>query len=260
MDLEYLAASLEPLIRRAGEYVRSAVVTATEEKSGYNDLVTEFDVNTQRMLIEGLQKIHPTANFMGEEEHLVTDTSVGDCFIIDPIDGTTNFVKGYNRSAISVAMLREGTPALGIVYNPYTDEYYQAIRGKGATYNGTPIVNTPCTLHECVVGFGACPYYPNLAKKTMRVLENIITVAMDVRRMGSAALDVCDAAMNRTGVFFEMMLSPWDYAAAGLILTEAGGVITDTDGNPVGYDKPHPVVAGNPEACKELLDFIAKTE
>ncbi len=260
MDLQFLATAIEPLVRRAGEYVRSAVVTATQEKTGHSDLVTEFDVNTQRMLIEGLTQIHPEANFMGEEEHLVTDVTVGDCFIIDPIDGTTNFVKGYNRSAISVAMLRNGKPALGIVYNPYTDEYYAALTGQGATYNGAPIQNKDTALHDCVVGFGACPYYPDLAKKTMRVLEQMITVAMDVRRMGSAALDICDAAMNRTGVFFEMMLSPWDYAAAGLILTEAGGVITDIDGNPVGYGNPHPIVAGSPLACKELRAIIEETK
>ncbi len=260
MDLQFLATAIEPLVRRAGEYVRSAVVTATQEKTSHRDLVTEFDVNTQRMLIEGLEKIHPEAHFMGEEEHLVTDVTAGDCFVIDPIDGTTNFVKGYNRSAISVAMLRDGRPALGIVYNPYTDEYYAALAGQGATYNGTPIVNKETSLHDSVVGFGASPYYLELAQKTMRVLEKVIAVSIDVRRMGSAALDICDAAMNRTGVFFEMMLSPWDYAAAGLILTEAGGVITDTEGNPVGYGQPHPIVAGSPLACKELRELIAETK
>ncbi len=260
MDLQQLAAAMEPIVRAAGAYVKSAVPEKTEEKSNHSDLVTEFDVNTQRMLTERLTALHPAAKFMGEEEHLKADISTGDCFIIDPIDGTTNFVKGFNRSCISVALLRDGKQAVGIVYNPWSEEYYCAVRGKGATLNGRPLRVLPTALKDCVVGVGTCPYYEDLARRTARIIGELLTVAMDIRRMGSAPLDLCDAAVNRTGAFFELKLSPWDYAAAGLILTEAGGVITDTEGNPVSLENPSPVVAGAPRAQAELRELIAKTK
>lgn len=259
MELSALAAAMEPIVRAAGAYVKTAVPEKTEEKSNHSDLVTEFDVNTQRMLTEKLAALHPAAKFIGEEEHLQADISTGDCFVIDPIDGTTNFVKGFNRSAISVALLRDGKPTVGIVYNPWSEEYYCAVKGQGATCNGTSIHILPCALKDSVVGMGTSPYYPDLAQRSVRIISEILNTAMDIRRMGSAALDLCDVAMSRTGAFFELRLSPWDYAAAGLILTEAGGVITDTEGAPLSFEHPSPVIAGNPLAQPELREMIRNT-
>ena len=258
MDLRRLAEGMEPIVRRAGAYIRTAVPHLVDEKSGHSDLVTEYDINTQRMLTEALSELHPAAKFMGEEEHLQADVSVGDCFIIDPIDGTTNFVVGYNRSCISVGLLRDGVPSLGIVYNPWAEEYYCAVKGEGVTMNGAPIRIRPKALKDCVVGVGTAPYYPDLARRTLRICSAVMDTALDIRRMGSAALDLCDIAMNRTGAFFELKLSPWDYAAAGLIVSEAGGEITDTKGDPLSLSKASPVVAGTPEARRELLEIIAK--
>ena len=260
MNLQTLLVGIEPIVRRAGAYIRTAVPASVDEKSNHRDLVTEYDVNTQRMLMTELSALHPEAKFMGEEEHLEADIRTGDCFVIDPIDGTTNFVKGFNRSCISVALLRDGQQALGVVYNPWNEEYYSAIRGQGATMNGTALRVREVPLKDSVVGCGTCPYYPDLAQKTMRICSEVLNTALDIRRMGSAALDLCDAAMNRTGAFFELKLSPWDYAAAGLILTEAGGEVTDTEGKPVSLRVPSPVVAGNSLARKELEEIIRRTE
>lgn len=260
MELSSLAAAMEPIVRAAGAYVKSAVPEKTEEKSNHSDLVTEFDVNTQRMLTEKLAALHPAAKFTGEEEHLKADISTGDCFIIDPIDGTTNFVKGFNRSCVSVALLRDGKQAVGIVYNPWSEEYYCAVKGMGATLNGKPLRVHPTALKDCVVGMGTSPYYTDLAQRSARIIGEILKVAMDIRRMGSAALDLCDLAANRTGAFFELKLSPWDYAAAGLILTEAGGVVTDPEGNPLSLETPTPVIAGAPQAQAELRELITKTK
>lgn len=256
-DLQSLAAAIEPIVRRAGAYILTAVPKAVDEKSNHSDLVTEFDVNTQRMLIKELTEIHPDASFKGEEEHLSQGNILqGDTFILDPIDGTTNFVVGYCRSAISVGMLRDGEQVLGIVYNPWGNEYYTAIKGQGAFCNGKPIRVRSGGLQDCVVGCGTCPYYPDLAQRTLRILSAVMDTALDVRRMGSAALDLCDVAMGRTGVFFELKLSPWDYAAAGLIVAEAGGVISDEDGNPLSMETACSVVAGTPLAYQELRDLI----
>ena len=212
------------------------------------------------MLTEELSVLHPEAKFMGEEEHLQADVRTGDCFVIDPIDGTTNFVVGYCRSCVSVALLRDGEPAIGIVYNPWAEEYYCAVRGHGATRNGIPLKVKARALKDVVVGIGTCPYYPDLAQRTLRICAEIINVALDIRRMGSAALDLCDVAANRTGAFFELKLSPWDYAAAGLILTEAGGVLSDTEGNPLSFEHPSPVVAGTSPAQSELRALMGRID
>lgn len=260
MSLSALAAAMEPIVREAGAYVKTAVPETTEEKRNHSDLVTEFDVNTQRMLTEKLSALHPAAQFMGEEEHLEADVRTGDCFIIDPIDGTTNFAKGFNRSCVSVALLRDGEQAVGIIYNPWAEEYYCAVKGEGAFCNGKRLQIQSAPLRDCVIGMGTCPYYPDLAQRSARIIGEALKVAMDIRRMGSAALDLCDLAMNRTGAFFELQLSPWDYAAAGLILTEAGGAITDTEGKRVSFEHPSPVIAGNPLAQKELRALINRTK
>ncbi len=260
MTLQQLASQMEPIICSAGTYVKSAVPQNAQDKTSHRDLVTEYDVNTQRMLTKELSALHPDAKFMGEEEHLQTDITTGDCFVIDPIDGTANFVKGLNRSCVSVAMLRDGNPVIGIVYNPFADEYFSAVKGFGSFCNGKPLSVHPCPLNDSIVGVGTCPYYTDLTQRTLRILSGLMEQCMDIRRMGAAALDLCDVAANRTGAFFELLLSPWDYAAAGLILTEAGGIFTDTCGNSVSLEHPCPIVAGNPIAQKELLHIIGNVE
>lgn len=259
MDLQYLLGEMEAIVRRAGAYVRTAVPQAVDEKSGHSDLVTEYDVNTQRMLMKELSELHPEAKFLGEEEHLQTDVTTGDCFVIDPIDGTTNFVVGYNRSAVSVALLREGVPVLGMVYNPWAEEFFSAVKGQGAFCNGKKLSLGNLALKDCVVGCGTSPYYADLAQRCVRILSRVLTVALDIRRMGSAALDLCDVAMGRAGAFFELKLSPWDYAAAGLIAQEAGAKVFDLQGAPLSFETPCPVVAGVPLAAEELRNLINKT-
>ena len=260
MDLETLCGKMEETVRRAGAYVRTAVPQAIDEKSGHSDLVTEYDVQTQRMLMEELSALYPEAEFMGEEEHLQADVTVGDCFVIDPIDGTANFVAGYNRSAVSVALLRDGQPVLGMVYHPWAEEFFSAIKGKGAFLNGRKLTLSDRPLADSLVGFGSCPYYRDLAQRTTRILGAMLDVAPDIRRMGSAALDLCDIAAGRTGAFFELKLSPWDYAAAGLIAQEAGAKVFDLQGEPLGFSNPSPVVAGAPSAAEELRTLINKTK
>lgn len=260
MDLFALCAAIEPIVREAGAYVRSAVPTRTTEKSGHTDLVTEYDVSTQKLLVERLGKLLPEAVFLGEEEGLSTDDPTkGYCFILDPIDGTANFVMGYDRSAVSVGLLYDGEPVLGMVCNPYADEIFSAVRGGGAFLNGRPIRVREQPLCDVIVDCGTAPYYPDLAKRTLRVLDKVLDVARDVRRMGSAAIDLCSVAAGRGGAFFELRLSPWDFAAAGLIVTEAGGLVTDEQGNPLPRFAPSAVIAGGAQAHAQLLEILHET-
>lgn len=258
MDLQSLALKLEPVIRQAGAYIRTAVPQSVTEKTGYRDLVTEYDVNTQRMLVSAFSEIHPTASFFGEEDGLKADISKGDCFVIDPIDGTANFVAGFNRSCISVALLRDGSPVIGIIYNPWAEEYFCAVRGCGTTVNGTPLHIRPRGLKEGFVSLGTAPYYPDLMMRTFRICAEVVGIAPDIRRTGTAAQDFCDLAMNRTVAFFELRLSPWDFAAGILIVNEAGGEVTDIDGNPVSFEAPSSIVAGCTQAREELVEIIRR--
>ena len=256
MTLHEIRAAMEPIVRRAGAYVKSAVPVHANEKSGHADLVTEYDVNTQRMLVRELTALLPEANVMGEEEHLSCDVTKGYCFIIDPIDGTTNFVMGFNHSAVSVALLLDGEPVIGMIYNPWAEEFYSAVRGEGAFCNDTPISVRNAPLRECAVTFGTAAYYPPLAHRTARVVDRLITEVVAIRSLGSGALDVCDSARGRCGVYFEFRLCPWDYAAGSLIVTEAGGQITDEHGNPISYTTPGSIVSGGKQACRELIDLL----
>ena len=143
--------------------------------------------------------------------------------IVDPIDGTTNFIKDYHTSCISVGIINDGIKAAGVVYNPYLNEMYYAIKGEGAFLNDKRIHVSDEPLSNGIVLFGTSPYYEELNEKSFEMAFDYFKKALDIRRSGSAAIDLCSIAAGRAEVYFELRLSPWDYAAASLILTEAGG-------------------------------------
>lgn len=227
-------------------------------KSGDANYVTVFDVKVQNYLISEITKVFPDAVFFAEEKD--NDSCVlssEHCFIIDPIDGTTNFIRNYKQSSISVAMFSKGKAVLGIVYNPYLDELFSATEGNGAFLNGERIFVSEKPLSEAVIGFGSSPYYKEeLGKKTFDTVYNVFMHCADVRRTGSAAIDLANLAMGRIDGFFEMRLSPWDVAAGYLLVKEAGGVITDLDGHDIDFSNPSPVVAGSFKVHGELLSYI----
>lgn len=235
------------LVRKCGELIKNADRKAMkiQEKEGRANLVTEYDKKVQEILRAGLKEIVPDAGFIGEEEEKHTFSESGKFFIVDPIDGTTNFIKDYHMSCISVAMIEDGKGKIGVVYNPYLDEMYYAQKGCGAYCNGERIHVSDDDLENGLVLFGSSPYHEELSKKTFEMVYDYYLKALDVRRSGSAALDLCTVAIGRAELFFELILSPWDYAAGGLILEEAGGIITDMDGNPIVYDRPCSVFARN---------------
>ena len=228
------------------------------EKSGDANYVTVFDVRVQTYLINEIKAIIPDAVFMAEEKD--NDPEVlqcEHCFIIDPIDGTTNFIRNYKQSSISVAMVSGGEVVIGIVYNPYLDELFSAIAGGGAFMNGEKISVSDRALSESIIGFGPSPYYKEeLGRKTFDSLFSIFMRCADVRRTGSAAIDLANVAAGRIDGFFEMRLSPWDIAAGYLLIKEAGGVMTDYDGNIIDFSAPISVVAGSPNVHNDLLHLI----
>lgn len=247
------------------EQCRQAVLTAgkrllvsdgitVEEKTDYTNLVTKYDKATQEYLVETFSKIVPEATFLCEEENMA-DTSGEYVFIIDPIDGTANFTKYYGHSAVSAALAQEGKLLWGAVYNPFTDELFEARAESGAYCNGKRIYVSTDNLKHSLVAFGTSPYYKELRDESFRIALGVMDHALDIRRSGSAALDLCYAACGRCGVFFELQLSPWDFAAGMLIVQEAGGTITDIYGNMPDFTAKSSIVAGNVEAHREFVNL-----
>ena len=218
---------------------------AIDIKSGVTDLVTEYDTKIQGQLQVGLKSLLPEAKFIGEEGSDDQLSDDGYAFVVDPIDGTTNFIKDYHTSAISVALLKGREAVAGVVYNPYLDEVFSAIKGEGAYCNGKRISVSAQPIGKALVLFGSSPYDKSLFPKTIEVLSDYFYKALDIRRSGSAALDLCSVACGRADIYFELQVSPWDFAAGKLLVEEAGGVVTDLDGKPLSFDGKTSIIAKN---------------
>ena len=240
-----ITEQINQAILDAGSIILNADRTKenVEEKTGHANFVTSYDKAVQEMLKKRLLEILPEAVFVGEEEDVHAQIREGFSFIVDPIDGTTNFIRDMHCSTVSIGLLLNGEPVYAAIYNPYLDELYTAEKGQGAYLNGRPIHVSGKPLSESIILFGSSPYYPELAKKGFELLIKLFNRALDVRRFGSAAYDLCMVAAGRAELFFEMQLSPWDYAAGSLIVKEAGGSATQLNGEPLSYGHPCSVLA-----------------
>ena len=226
------------VVKEAGDIMLSAKRPKIMEKSGHANFCTETDEKIQAFLILRLTGVLPEAKFLGEEDGqdvFEEKMSDGYCFVIDPIDGTSNFIYEYRPSVISVGLLKDGEPYLGVVYNPYDDMMFSAIKGCGAYLNGEKIMSSDAPLKDSLAVFGTAPYYTELRDKTLDIVKNILPLCVDLRRSGTAAWDMCCVAMGRCSLYFELKIQLWDYAAAALIASEAGCKVTDTDGKPLSY-------------------------
>ena len=240
--------------REAAALILKAHDVLAENKSDRRDVVTEYDRRVQSLLIERLSAAIPGARFFCEENDRHDDLRAEHVFIIDPIDGTMNFVHGFHHSCISAAYMRSGELRVGVICNPYVNELFTAVRGEGARLNGRPIHASDAPLGETLVCCGTAPYDPELADRTFALMKAAFLSGLDVRREGAAALDLCSVAAGRAGVYFELGLSLWDYAAGRLIVEEAGGVCLTLDGAPLPMDPSRPtVVAGGRQAVRDFL-------
>ncbi len=242
--------------REAAALILKAHDIMAENKSDRRDVVTEYDRRVQALLIERLSAALPGARFFCEENDRHDDLRAEHVFIIDPIDGTMNFVHGFHHSCISAAYMRGGELRAAAIYNPYVSELFTAVKGEGAQLNGRPIHAADTPLSENVVCCGTSPYNPELADRTFGLMKTAFLAGLDIRREGAAALDLCSVAAGRAGVYFELGLSLWDYAAGKLIVEEAGGVCLTLDGAPMPMDPSRPtVLAGGRHAVREFLEL-----
>lgn len=226
-----------------------------EQKEGIGNFVTRYDKEVEKNLKKELLELLPEAGFFGEEgEDKSEIVKEGYTFIVDPIDGTTNFARGLDISTISVGLLKDAKSYIGVCYNPYKDEMFVAQKGKGAYLNGEVIHVSNKKLSEGLVYSGTAAYYQELKEKTIEMISKLFRVANDIRRFGSASYELCMVASGHAEALYEMRLQPWDLAAGVLLIEEAGGKVTDLEGNEIDFSKPTAVVACN--NCDDYLGYL----
>ncbi len=256
MEIKVSLEDLIALVKSTKELILGQDVTHDYTAKGKADYVTKVDISVQSYLQDKLLKMYPEIKFMGEES---SDNNIDldlPTWILDPIDGTTNLIHQYQMSAVSLSLMIDKKPYLGIVYNPFTDEMFYAQKGKAAFLNGKPIKVAPVeTISECLVSIGTSPYEKYRADEIFETFKKIFVSAQDIRRSGSAALDLCYVAAGRLGGYLERGLKPWDYMAGAVIIQEAGGSVSDWDDNEIKYGEYSDVLSSNKNIHKELLEL-----
>ncbi len=221
------------LVLGAGAFIRREALHFKKERvreKSINSLVSDVDLEAERMLVEGLRQVLPGSHFI-TEENTTPANSGGQCWIIDPLDGTTNFIHGIPAYCVSVGFMEDGVMQWGMVYEVCREEAFLARRGGGATLNGHKIaVSTAGSLRDSLVATGFP--YENFSYKEqyLRTLSALMEKTHGLRRIGTAALDLCYVACGRFEGYFEYNLNSWDVAAGSLIVQEAGGLVTDFRG------------------------------
>src|SRR6185312_13992290 len=226
------------------------------QKKGFNDLVSYVDKTSEKRLIKGLQKILPGSGILGEEGGGNFDNKY--TWIIDPLDGTTNFIHRLPCFAISVALVKDKEPILGVVNELNLKECYTAIKSKGAWVNEKPIKVSPQTkLEDSLIATGF-PYNDfALHNEYMELFKDLMTCTQGIRRIGSASVDLCYVACGRFEAFYEYGLKPWDVAAGALIVQEAGGSLSDFNtGN--NYIFGRTIAATNGSIHASFMDRVQK--
>jgi len=260
--MDRLETTARHLVARAGERVRAAWHgTRVVEHKGAVDLVTATDREVEALVVAGLRAGFPDHRIVAEE---ATGARVPArpgpaeyAWFLDPLDGTVNFAHGVPHVAVSLALTRGDDLLLGIVYDPLRDETFFARRGAGASLNGTPIaVSTIDRLDHALLATGFPYDRREHTEFYLGFLGDFLHRARDVRRAGSAALDLCYVACGRFEGFWEWRLKPWDTAAAALIICEAGGAVTDFSGR--AYDPfGEQTLASNGHVHRAMLDVLA---
>jgi myo-inositol-1(or 4)-monophosphatase len=225
------------------------------KKKSEIDLVTEADLQSEKIILRVISRNFPHDSILTEEGggHNHHSERV---WIVDPLDGTTNFAHTYPLFAISIALEFRRELVLGLVYNPYTDEHFEAVKGKGAFFNQKPIkVSQTKKLQDALLATGFPYDVHENPQRVMELFQRMIVLAQGVRRPGSAAIDLCYVAAGQFDGFWEERLKPWDAAAGALIVDEAGGKLTTYEGNPY-TPYLNSIVAANPFIHKAMVEAL----
>lgn len=238
------------LIRHSDELDRIKIVSKANE-----ELFSEVDVKAEQAIIQTIQKAYPNHGIIAEESG-AQNPDADTVWIIDPIDGTNNYLHGFPMYAVSIAVRVNGRIEHGVVYDPNRHECFSASRGRGAQLNDRRIrVSKQTQLSQSILGTGIPFRNESKAKRYLPTLESLIGKCIGVRRTGSAALDLAYVASGRIDGFWEFGLRPWDIAAGCLIIREAGGLVSDELGGE-DYMKSGNIIAGTPKVFKSLLQTL----
>jgi myo-inositol-1(or 4)-monophosphatase len=246
--------------RRAGEVIvrgMNRLHRIDVRAKGQNDFVSEIDTQAELEIMEIVRRHYPDHAFLAEESGAVGRRESEFVWIIDPLDGTTNFLHGFPQFAVSIAVQRRGRLEHAVVYDPLRQELFTSSRGEGAQLDGKRIrVSAHVGLDRALIGTGF-PYRTNLhwLDDYMAMLKAVTQATAGIRRPGAAALDLAYVAAGRLDGFWELGLSPWDTAAGTLLITEAGGMVGALNGSE--YKQQGDIVAGTPKVYAPLLELLA---
>jgi myo-inositol-1(or 4)-monophosphatase len=255
---DFLAVAVEAA-RKAGGILKENIHGTREiTYKGDINLVTEMDTRSERAVVETLRASFSDHGIIAEEETTIRSAS-GYTWIIDPLDGTTNYAHGYPCFSVSIALEHEGNVITGVVYDPMRDELFTAQKGQGAHLNGKRIkVSTVDALIKSLLATGF-PYDRKVSEKNnLDYFHDLLMASQEVRRDGSAALDLCYVAMGRFDGFWELKLKPWDVAAGSLIVVEAGGRVTDLRDNTFDIFADE-VLASNDIIHGQMVEILKRT-
>ncbi|MBT1166653.1 inositol monophosphatase family protein [Bifidobacterium simiarum] len=242
------AAATRFVMGKAGGEARTHITV-----KGVADFVTEVDTNVQSFVKSRLADRYPDIQFLGEENGEQDVDFDGLYWVLDPIDGTTNLIHDYHHSAISLGLLRGGETLKAVLYQPWSEEMFTAEAGRGAFLNGKPIhVTDEADMSRALINVGTSPYHHELAERNFDIMRRVFVDSADIRRTGSAALDLAYVACGRADGYFEGSIKLWDYAAGRLLVTEAGGTVSNWQGDDLGHRMETAVLAGTP-AIADLL-------
>ena len=230
------------LVIEASKFIADENLINTIKNKCEIDFVTEADIKINDFLKSEFKKIDNTIGFFTEEE---CGQLTAPCWIIDPIDGTTNLIYGYKMCSISVGLFFNGEIQFSVVYNPFSKELFSSEKGKGAFLWNKRLHVSSRNINKSLIEIGIVSKTKKYADISFDIAKNIYKDCLDIRRVCSAALDLCYIADSRLDGYFEIQIEPWDIAAGSLILTEAGGKITCFDGDEIQFSQSTSVIASN---------------
>lgn len=228
-------------------------------QKGVGDFVTQVDLSVQTYVQSVLGEVFPGIQFMGEEDNCRNFDESKPMWIMDPVDGTSNLIFDLEHSAVSLALYDGEQIVFGVIYNPYKEETFHAIRGQGSFLNGEPIrVQAEQNLADCLIAFGTNLYARIDKQEYFRYLCDMQLRCVDLRRFGSVALDLAYVACGKYGGFVEPYLKPWDIAVGILLIEEAGGVTSTPGGEKINPLYPSDVLVGAPKVHREMIEMAKK--
>lgn len=259
--MDRMLENIKDIVMEAGALFCNRSAAAEIKKKGRADYVTTVDMSVQQLIQNKLTALYPHIQFMSEEQDNRTIDKDGLFWVLDPVDGTTNLIHDYQASAISLALIKQRQIILGTIYHPYLHEMYTAIKGKGSFLNGKRIFvsNVEC-LEDSLIAIGTSPYYKEMAKGNFDIFQRLYCDVQDIRRSGSAAIDMAYVACGRLEGYFERKLKLWDYAAGTLLIREAGGSVRTYSEDEIGVDNVADVVCGNKKIVNKLFSYLHFTE